>query len=178
MIKRKSGFFTFICSLIPGAGEMYLGFMRRGTSIMILFFGIIALTSWLDLSPLGFIIPVVWCYSFFDTHNLRSLPDEDFYYIKDEFLLPLESINIPILSQKYKLILGGALILIGISVLWNQLIDLFNRMFILPDFIREFLYFIGNRIPQSLFALFIIAIGYSLIRGKQAVLEQKSDVEE
>lgn len=172
MTKKKNGFFAFIFSLLPGAGEMYLGFIRRGTSIMTLFFGIIALASWLDLSPLAFVIPVIWCYSFFDTHNLRALPDEEFYSTEDEFLLPLEFMRLSIFSQKYKLIIGGALILIGVSVLWNQLIDFFNRLFILPTFVREFLYFIGNRIPQSLFAIFIIAVGFSLIRGKKRDMEE------
>ena len=36
MNRRKSRFWTFICSLIPGAGEMYLGFLREGVSIMTL----------------------------------------------------------------------------------------------------------------------------------------------
>ena len=43
MTKKKSGFWTFLFSWIPGAGEMYMGFMRMGISLMILFWGIIAL---------------------------------------------------------------------------------------------------------------------------------------
>ena len=38
MTKKKSKFFTFCCSLIPGAGEMYLGFLKQGISIMTTFF--------------------------------------------------------------------------------------------------------------------------------------------
>lgn len=37
MPKQKRGFLLFICSLIPGAGEMYLGFFKQGISIMTLF---------------------------------------------------------------------------------------------------------------------------------------------
>lgn len=36
MPKQKRGFLLFICSLIPGAGEMYLGFFKQGISIMTL----------------------------------------------------------------------------------------------------------------------------------------------
>ena len=79
MTSKKSGFWTFIFSLFPGAGEMYLGFLRQGTSIMILFFGIFALTAGFNLNFLMFLLPVVWCYSFFHTHNLRSMPDEEYY---------------------------------------------------------------------------------------------------
>ena len=56
--KRKSGFLLFWFSLLPGAGEMYLGFMRQGLSLMGLFWGIIALTAWLELGPFLLILPI------------------------------------------------------------------------------------------------------------------------
>ncbi len=34
MIKKRNPFLLFLASLIPGAGEMYLGFFRQGLSIM------------------------------------------------------------------------------------------------------------------------------------------------
>ena len=36
---RKNGFWNLCFSLIPGAGQMYQGFLKRGVSIMALFFG-------------------------------------------------------------------------------------------------------------------------------------------
>ena len=39
MIRKKSKGWTFICSLLPGAGEMYMGFMKQGAVLMTLFFG-------------------------------------------------------------------------------------------------------------------------------------------
>ena len=45
MKKQKHGFWVFIFSLIPGAGEMYMGFKKQGLSIMLLFWGSIALAS-------------------------------------------------------------------------------------------------------------------------------------
>ena len=45
MKKQKHGFWVFIFSLIPGAGEMYMGFKNQGISIMLLFWGSIALAS-------------------------------------------------------------------------------------------------------------------------------------
>ena len=32
--KKKNRFFTFIFSCMPGAGEMYMGFMNRGVSMI------------------------------------------------------------------------------------------------------------------------------------------------
>ena len=45
MRRKKSKFLTFIFSLLPGAGEMYMGFMKMGVSLMAEFFGIIFLAT-------------------------------------------------------------------------------------------------------------------------------------
>ena len=74
MTNKKNRFFTLVFSCCPGAGEMYMGLYRQGVSLMGLFFGTIALAAWLDFEELIFFIcPIVWCYSFFHTHNLRRM---------------------------------------------------------------------------------------------------------
>ena len=40
-MQRKSGFLTFCFACLPGVGEMYLGYMKRGLSVMIAFWGLI-----------------------------------------------------------------------------------------------------------------------------------------
>ena len=79
MIRKKSKGWTFICSLLPGAGEMYMGFMKQGVSIMGLFFATIAVAATLNIGPLTIVLPIIWCYSFFNVHNMYSLSDEEFY---------------------------------------------------------------------------------------------------
>ena len=79
MQKQKRGFWLFIFSLIPGAGEMYMGFKKQGISIMLLFWGAIALASITGLGWLAMFLPVIWFYSFFNVHNLKSLSEEEFY---------------------------------------------------------------------------------------------------
>ena len=49
MIRKKSGFIAFICSMVPGAGEMYLGFMKEGLSLMSLAVLIFTGAVWLDM---------------------------------------------------------------------------------------------------------------------------------
>mgnify|MGYP000143409302 FL=1 len=51
MQKQKRGFLLFISSLIPGAGEMYMGFFKQGISIMTLFWLLSQLPEGL-ISPL------------------------------------------------------------------------------------------------------------------------------
>lgn len=37
MRRQRKGFLTWIASLIPGAGELYMGFEKQGVSLMLLF---------------------------------------------------------------------------------------------------------------------------------------------
>lgn len=69
MIKKKNGFMTFLCSLVPGAGEMYLGFMKEGLSIMCLAYGIFVFSIWADMNWLISAEVILWFYSLFNTHN-------------------------------------------------------------------------------------------------------------
>ena len=75
MIMQKKGFLLFLCSLIPGAGELYMGFKKRGVSMMAIFWGIVALACVSGLEWFALALPVVWAYSFFQVHNLKSLPE-------------------------------------------------------------------------------------------------------
>lgn len=63
-------------SLIPGAGHMYLGLMRQGAQMMLIFFLAMFLTGSLNLGFLGFIIPVLWFYSVFDVYHLLEEEQE------------------------------------------------------------------------------------------------------
>ena len=64
MIMQKKGFLLFLCSLIPGAGELYMGFKKRGVSMMAIFWGIVALACVSGLEWFALALPVVWAYSF------------------------------------------------------------------------------------------------------------------
>ena len=75
-MQRKSGFLTFCFACLPGAGEMYLGYMKRGLSVMIAFWGLIFVASLLNMGILGILAPIIWAYSFFDTFNLRAQTPE------------------------------------------------------------------------------------------------------
>ena len=92
-MKRKRGpFMTFILSCIPGAGQMYLGFFKEGVSLMLLFIGVLVLSSWLYVDVLGLLAIVVWFYAFFDAINKNSMPDEEFAALEDHYVL-LENVQ-------------------------------------------------------------------------------------
>ena len=84
-MRKGNGFWRFCFSLLPGAGEMYMGFMKQGAMLMTLFFGCGALSGWLNLDIFGYVLPVIWFYGFFHVHNLAGLPNEEFYSVEDTF---------------------------------------------------------------------------------------------
>ncbi len=175
MTNKKNGFFTFIFSLLPGAGEMYLGFMKRGVSTMAVFFLIIAFSVWSGISPFMFVLPIVWFYSFFTVHNLRSLPDDEFFAVEDNFIFNFDGDKDKALSlaRKYKNVIAIFLIVVGVSTLWNNLNHMF--MYLLPDIFREFINSLSYYGPQTLISFAIIALGVYLIRGKKKELDLLED---
>lgn len=176
MTKKKSGFWTFLFSWIPGAGEMYMGFMRMGVSLMGLFWGIIALSITFNSGYLMLVDVIVWFYSFFHVHNLRAMDDEDFYALEDHYLIPVDldqEFWTRLTIAKYRKLLAGILILFGVAVLWNSLLDLLY--WILPEYAWEYVRSISLYIPQLVLGIGIIGVGLLLIRGKKQELLEEED---
>ena len=67
---------TFLCALWPGGGYMYLGMMKKGALLMALFTALAGLTMTIGWKFLAFLLPVIWCYCFFDTFHVAKLPEE------------------------------------------------------------------------------------------------------
>ncbi|MBR3762104.1 MAG: hypothetical protein IKK59_05120 [Lachnospiraceae bacterium] len=172
MIKKKNGFLTFIFSLVPGAGEMYMGFMKQGVSLMSMFFAVIFLTSWMRADILMCAGIVIWCYSFFHVHNLRGLPDAEFQAVEDKILVPFHNtdINFNFSNKKLQTVGAVVLILVGASMLWNYLLDLINWS-IMPEWLYHILWNICYGLPEAVIGVLIIWFGIRLIKGKKKALE-------
>ena len=143
MQKQKRGFWLFIFSLIPGAGEMYMGFKKQGISIMFLFWGVFAIGACTGMDWLVFLIPIIWFYSFFNVHNLKSLSEEEFFSIEDSYLLHMDELagDISSLLKHHGKITAILLIFLGASILWNTLLIRTIRcpvMFFLSKAVRLF----------------------------------------
>ena len=90
MKNKKSGFWNFILSWIPGCSEMYMGFMKMGLSLMAVFWGIILASIVLNLGPLMFLAMIAWFYSFFHARNMYHMDDELFRVTEDRYLFDVE----------------------------------------------------------------------------------------
>lgn len=170
--KKKSGFITFCCSLFPGAGEMYLGFMKMGVSLMSLFIFIMILGDMLNIDSLLSIGIIVWFYSFFHVHNLAGLTENEYMNTKDEFLFNFDKIlnadkkNI----EKYRKVIAIILILFGTLLLWQGIKAAFLPL--LPDFILRIISRMENTVPQILAGIGIIIGGFYMIKGKKEDMEE------
>ena len=170
MTRKKSGFLTFCFSLIPGAGEMYMGFMKQGISIMAVFWLLIFLAAFFGMGPVLFILPILWCYSFFNVHNIRGMSDEEFYALEDDYLFHLnDNAFWGRLRGKQSNLLAAVLIIIGVVIMWNRLADYMR--WLLPDSVY---WYIMDDIPQLVIAVLLIWCGIYLIRGKKKELDSEA----
>lgn len=168
-MRQKGKFLTFCCSLFPGAGHMYLGFMKMGTSIMVLFWGIIGIGVLLNLGVLYFILPIIWCYSFFDAINKNSMDEEEFYLLEDKYLFHMDRSEISVLFKgKNRTAFALILVIIGAAMLISNFMSFLNA--ILPWQLYWALENILRYIPRICIALLIIWIGMQLIQGKRLEL--------
>lgn len=180
MTNKKNRLFTFIISLIPGAGEMYLGFYKAGASIMALFWGGIAFFGSL-FPPVFYLLPILWFYSFFHTHNLNSLPDDEFYALEDDYLFHLQPSDLKNMIGMYKKPLAFILILMGVSVIWNHLWGAFRNFaefFGISSVLYSFVHYWVRTIPQLAAAVFFIWLGWRLFQEKKNSLQAPSRLED
>lgn len=120
MMNKKNKFYTFCCSLVPGAGEMYMGLYKQGVSLMVAFWLLIAMGSSIMRIEIFFaMVPVVWFYSFFHTHNLHNMPTEEFLQVEDKYFI-YNDFNISEAEEtfrKNRKIFAVLFILVGVSMM-------------------------------------------------------------
>ncbi|MBD5522749.1 MAG: hypothetical protein HDR03_16260 [Lachnospiraceae bacterium] len=185
MRKKKNRFLLFCCSFIPGAGELYLGFMNMGLSLLMSFAILTVIVGFMEIGILAFMPAVLWVYSFFHANNLGSLTDEQFYSMEDTYLFGFSSTDMESirksLSGRYRKALAIILIILGVSMLWKVAMNCisltvgydFYYTYILP-----YTGVIQRIMPQLVISIVIIWFGIKLISGKKVeldILDEKNE---
>ena len=166
-MKRKHGFLLFLTSCIPGCGEMYQGYMKRGMSILTIFCGIFALAVLLEIGALAVLMLPVWLFSFFDSYNLRAQTEAD-ATPADAYLFCLsdmDSRRMNDLLRKRHSLVGWGLVLLGVYVLFETVAG--RLVNIICEYLGEWwLYEIVMRdLPRLVVTVGVIALGVWFIRG-------------
>ncbi len=178
MKNKKSPFFTFCCSLVPGAGEMYMGLYKQGISLMILFFGVGAVGGWTGVEVLWAFVPVIWFFSFFHTHNLRSMPEEEFLEEKDQYFLfqDFDMANADEFLKRNKKIIAIALIFWGACMLAQICMNLLDPFF--GGFFWDLVWRMNGDMGRIIVAIAMLFGGFYLLkRRNEEVAEEEKKAE-
>lgn len=162
MYQPKSGFLTFCLAFMPGAGQMYQGYMKRGVSLCALFFATIWLTD--ILSSLMVLVPIVWMYSFFDTLNLRSQLLAG-VAVPDDYLFRGDSGMFSRWTLRGHALLGWLLIAVGVYALYENVLMRFLNSLLQALDGGWFIYDMLERLPGLVLTAGLIALGVWLVRG-------------
>lgn len=166
---KKNGILTFLFAFVPGAGQMYQGYMKRGLSLITLFF-LCIMAGMLLLEPLVLTALIVWMYSFFDTFNLRAqiiadtAPEDDYLVHFD----PRDKRLARALLDSHKLV-GWLLIAFGALIAYQNLImntlgDLVYRWGHSSPVFRA-LYLVMASLPDVVVCVVLIVCGVWLVKG-------------
>lgn len=166
-MKHKHGFLLFIASCIPGCGEMYQGYMKRGVSILTAFCAIFALAVFLEIGALAVLMLPLWLFSFFDSYNLRTQLEAG-TTLADAYLFGLSDVDSQRMSnllQKRHSLVGWVLVLLGVYILFDTFVG--RLMQLLCEWMGQWwLYDVVMRdVPRMVVTIFIIALGVWFIRG-------------
>jgi len=168
MQKKKNGFLLFIFSFCPGAGELYMGFMKMGLSLLTSFFLSVFVVSITNTPELSIFPAIIYIYSFFHAHNIASLDDEKFYSLKDEYLLGSDITEL--IDEKFKgkskVIIATILIILGFIMMWNTGLELLHDYVGGNSFIVRVLYKITDYAPRFIIGVVVVICGFKLIKGK------------
>ena len=157
---KKNAFLTFIFACIPGAGQMYYGYMKRGTSLLVYFCLFIMLG--VIISPLVVGVAVVYMFSFFDTYDLirhmaAGEPKEDSLLVLGNY----EEIK-KLLPQHNRLI-GWGLVGIGVWALYDTFISNWLYTLLCNLVGNGYAYDIITGIPNVVIAALLIFAGLKLL---------------
>lgn len=177
-MKKKSGFWTVLFSFLPGAGQMYQGYMKRGVSLMGLFCGVVLISALLNVAELSLVLPVVFCYAFFDSLNIHSYTFEDAQAHPDDFLFfESESGLLQRLHRVQGKGLGIALVAVGCYLLLRNFYGMFmGWLWYYSEWAYRLLDNCLDRVPSLAVGLAIILLGLHLIRGGKKKQDAIDDV--
>lgn len=178
---KKNGILTLLFACIPGAGQMYQGYMKRGLSLITLFF--LCIMAGMLLEPLVLTALIVWMYSFFDTFNLRAqfiagtAPADDYlvhFNTKDARLTLF-------FRNSHKLV-GWALIALGAMVAYQNIImrvlgDVMWRWGQNSPFFRA-VYLMLDELPEVVVCVALVVCGLWLVRGPKGKKVHRKKAEE
>ena len=157
---KKNGFLTFIFACIPGAGQMYYGYMQRGLSLITMFIACFIVGA--IINPLAALAIIVWMYSFFDTYDLvRHLAAGD---PKEDGLLLIGNFeDVKKLIPQHTKLVGWGLIGFGVWALYDLLIGNWVYRILTNVLGYGYAWDVINGIPNLVVGGLLVFAGFKLL---------------
>ncbi len=164
---KKNLFLVFCFSFIPGAGQMYQEYMKRGISIMTIFAIFVALLSIVGTPVFAIPLPIIYAYSFFDTYRIRnSIDSKD--KIKDGYIWSNTQFDIfddKLKAMKKNSFLGWILVIIGIYLMFTGVIEpVLTKLDI--EALNLFVNIVSRYFPAVIISIVSILFGIKFISNK------------
>ncbi len=155
---HKNKVLAISLAIFPGAGHLYLGLQKRGLQFMGGFLLSIYVMDNLRLSLFLFLLPLYWCFAFFDA--LQQIGRYQRGELSDEPLLPM--------FVPYQRWFGIALLCFGAYFLVDRIaMRALNDYF--PAVVRQYMIY-KYMFPTALIAFVMIVFGLRLAFGNRSVL--------
>lgn len=165
---EKNKLFLLLFAMVPGMSHMYLGMLKKGIFLMSVFLAPIALIFLTrgGLEIVSCILPIVWCYSFFDTFRYKSYNNEERYHMDMEFYEKLKSFWLeeaqPMVFKRKKLV-GLLCIFLAVYTFIYNIIGYFTKLF---GEMFWFCYVVLSKVPTLLVVIFLLKMGIDLLRAE------------
>lgn len=153
---RRSKVLAMMLSVLPGAGHMYLGLQKRGLQLMVGFLGAIYILDFMRLSLFLFLIPLIWCFSFFDAlQQIGRVGREE-----------LRDIPVVKWMGNHQRWLGIILLFLGIYyILMRLFVPILEQQF--PDWFMNYRYMLESYAQTVIIAVLFIGGGIKLLTGSK-----------
>jgi len=151
---KKSRGAAMVLSIFPGVGHLYIGLQQRGLQLMGLFLLGIFIMDQLRLTLFIFLLPMLWCYAFFDVMTqLRKLDEKA---IQDEPIL--------LSITPYQRWIGAGLLVIGAYYLIDRITLKLIQFYDLKSWLVRYQE-IKYMLPTVVIAFILILLGIKLLFG-------------
>lgn len=130
-MQKRSGFLTFLTALVPGVGYMYLGLVKKGIQVLLIYLLVGPLFKLLGINFLTWIVRIpIWFYTFFDTFSVarmldleQPVHDTDFIFSKYVKNGEYPVVDRNKVGKNLTIIIALALILLGTFAILNNIFE-------------------------------------------------------
>ncbi len=152
-------------SIFPGAGHLYLGLQKRGLQLMAGFLLAIYIMDNLRLSLFFFLLPIYWCFAFFDALSQAARYERN--EMRDE----------PLLEQfvPYQKWFGFGLIILGIYYILNRVAADFVREYFTSMIFQAYMRVVYV-LPTVVISFLLIVLGLRLVFGSKPPISKRQDM--